>query len=1575
MVLGENTIGLRVTDDAGNSVTATTTVSLNTLHTYVGPGPWRQNDRWNQNLTYWSPQAVPSGAVDVLIPDNKGTLVWNALTPTYTGNLYMGVNSSISIGWTNQILPSYNAIGTPGKTTIFMDQGSRISTRMAGYPTIPAIQLTGDASFSLGESTQGGADASFNYGINGPHKFAILGNRQSGRVANLNTPNTFSELDGTGGGPAAYGGCTVKARAPGSLGTGNVTIGANNRGECYAFLEIWAEDAMADTATLSIDGDSAIKLWMYANDTIASLIINGKNLPGGTYGSVSSDANNKVTWIGGDKVLTVTDSASNYWDNNGSVAGAGGATPSGTWDGSTKWTSSASGTTPTSSWISGSFASFSAGDDATGAYNVTVGAPAGITVTKALPAVVIEKTPAADLLITEPWAREGGNTVAVLISAINATGFTATYAGLPMTVNGVYESGLNSYSGIAYIISDSLPATGDVVINMPYDSAVTGGGYARFGYAYSILSLSGVASAGTPVSKTHSRPPRTSELTYATTTNNAYVLSVASDSDWHNSPVTIAGQANEILFSGTHPGAYYNTLLCHGSIAAAGTYTDAFGGSPNNMITLPFEASTASNPLFGNQKIAGLSFENGTVTLNAGELELQGNNPIIAEAAGAGIINTHLSGVTGAGITKRGAGTVTLGSTANDYPGGTNIVNGTLRSGDSNVLPVTSPIYIGGDTAGITGTLDLNGKNQTIPSLTLGGGTTTSAGSVITSSGTLTLDGDVIYNSSNNPLGATISGKLALGSSDRLFTVQDSSSAANDLTISAVISGSGGLTKRDFGTLYLTGNNSYTGLTSVSGGLLALSGNNSAATGGITVNNGGAVCFESLASINGSGQNVKIEAGGLAYFGSSFDSGSITSALARFDPTSTGAVAVDNFANADFNFGSLDLSLGALDDVTYGGVLSPGSGGYRIGGGPGTITFTGENAFTGSNSLIVAGRVIITNANNLSGTTTILPGGRLQIGAGGTGAAQGSLPASSIENNGILAFNRTDVLTPGTDFKSPISGTGSVEQSGAGSLLLNAANTYEGGTTLVSGSLILGNATAIGTGPLSLYSGLLDVDSAFAGPLTLTGNNPINLSANFTFGGTENLNLGSGAVNIYGSPTITLNGDSDLTLAGLVTNGSGSTDFVQTLTVNGSGNTLVLGGYDLTNDEYATNINLVIDGTADVVITGPIDDLSGDDAFEENYGGLIKTGTGTLTLYGDNKHTGDTVVESGVLQIESGTQKSPITVNDGGILGFTLGSPVVSTESLTLSSGHMIRITGTPVSGNIYDLMTGSFIVGGAPTLETLITGWKLVVAGNVLQLAENDTTPPLMLSMVDDRGGSSAEPNTLITYTVTFNEEINTTTVDFLDFDNAGTATITIDPAITKVSAGIYTLTVTPTTTGTLQLRIPTGSSISDIAGNPLTSDPALLDDTIIQIKDPYDTWAAGGQFDGDTNGDGIANGLAWLLGAFDVNEDATSLLPVAEETSGALKLSFTTLNSTGRGTASVKVQYSTDLGAATWASNQAEVPDVSDDTDESGIDFVIVPLDDNYIFVEATIPASAASPSTTLFARVSGSETAPPE
>src|SRR5882672_876217 len=66
-------------------------------------------------------------------------------------------------------------------------------------------------------------------------------------------------------------------------------------------------------------------------------------------------------------------SAQLYWDPNDATSGAGGASPAGQWNASNaNWTTDATGQSPATTWVAGSTAVFAAGDDATGAYTVTL---------------------------------------------------------------------------------------------------------------------------------------------------------------------------------------------------------------------------------------------------------------------------------------------------------------------------------------------------------------------------------------------------------------------------------------------------------------------------------------------------------------------------------------------------------------------------------------------------------------------------------------------------------------------------------------------------------------------------------------------------------------------------------------------------------------------------------------------------------------------------------------------------------------------------------------------------------------------------------------------------------------------------------------------------------------------------------------------------------------------------------------------------------------------------------------------------------------------------------------------------
>ena len=121
-----------------------------------------------------------------------------------------------------------------------------------------------------------------------------------------------------------------------------------------------------------------------------------------------------------------------------------------------------------------------------------------------------------------------------------------------------------------------------------------------------------------------------------------------------------------------------------------------------------------------------------------------------------------------------------------------------------------------------SGLLDLNGFSDTIQMLTLRAGAASGA-QVTTGAGTLTLGGNVTLTTSGTGAnGASISGKLDLGGATRTFNILDGA-AGVDLTVAAVVSGSGGITKAGTGTLALSGANTYTGATTVNAGTLQIS--------------------------------------------------------------------------------------------------------------------------------------------------------------------------------------------------------------------------------------------------------------------------------------------------------------------------------------------------------------------------------------------------------------------------------------------------------------------------------------------------------------------------------------------------------------------------------------------------------------------------------------------------------------------------------------------------------------------------------------------------------------------------------
>jgi fibronectin-binding autotransporter adhesin len=231
--------------------------------------------------------------------------------------------------------------------------------------------------------------------------------------------------------------------------------------------------------------------------------------------------------------------------------------------------------------------------------------------------------------------------------------------------------------------------------------------------------------------------------------------------------------------------------------------------------------------------------------------------------------------------------------------------------------------------------------------------------------------------------------------------------------------------------------------------------------------------------------------------------------------------------------------------------------------------------------------------------------------------------------------------------------------------------------------------------------------------------------------------------------------------AQFITNAGGTVDFSNTAGPNGDGNISAGSIAGAGNYYLGSNLLTVGGNNLSTTVSGVISDCgdSGSDCSNAGAtgGGLIKVGTGTLTLSGANTYTGPTAVNAGALQagaVNAFSSASAFTVASGATLdlaGFnqtigslagagsvTLGAATLTTNgdgsdttfSGTISgSGRLVKVGGgtLTLSGNNSYLggtivSEGTLAVGSSRALGTgpltLADGTTLQAAANGLALA-----------------------------------------------------------------------------------------------------------------------------------------------------------------------------------------------------------------------------------------------------------------
>ena len=506
------------------------------------------------------------------------------------------------------------------------------------------------------------------------------------------------------------------------------------------------------------------------------------------------------------------------------------------------------------------------------------------------------------------------------------------------------------------------------------------------------------------------------------------------------------------------------------------------------------------------------------------------------------------------------------------------------------------------------------------------------------------------------------------------------------------------------------------------GGTLSAGGNNQTYSGAVNVTSASTINMaDSNTALTGTARNITLS-------GLVSGSGSLT--INSNNTASNGNQIGGNLtiSNAGstwsgalvFNRGTVTIASTASPTVTPASITFNSFGKLGLNGVDGqTINLAG--ALT-----LAAGAVAEFNLDNATGTPVndyvVNQNGVVTLGSAGTGGTLrvfltetqsrfnlvggvtlGGNSSISVANNAARILTINSVISDGgSGYSLAINDDAGGWAQTNGTVRLDVANTYTGGTVLASGTLILGHKDALSTGGLNVTAA-----STLQAGVDLSGANAImnnvTLSEALTVSGVNSLTLAGITTQNGGNRTLTssLTGPAALLInqlnlaetasvaaRNLTISGTGLTtintlvnnDQNNILTNNMTVNTLTIGTATI-SDSAVVGRTLELGGTGNTTVTGLIENVAGGGGVA---GTLQKTGAGTLTLQGTNTFTGPVNLNGGNLDF------STVTNIGGGASNLGAGSAINLGGGTLRFIGSTNQTTDRPINASVNSTLNTS---------------------------------------------------------------------------------------------------------------------------------------------------------------------------------------------------------------------------------------------------------------------------------------------